>query len=152
MTTPRTEEPHPEHKRLDELQTQELVEILIGDQGRAASAVQAAAAQIGAAVQAAVGRLEKGGRLVYVGAGTSGRLGLLDSVELHPTFSWPLDRTLALLAGGPDAAHGAIEGAEDDSAKGAADVRAARVGAQDVVVLLAASGSTPYVIGALHAA
>ena len=152
MTTPRTEEPHPEHPRLDELSTQELVEILIRDQGRAASAVQAAATPLGIAVGEAVSRLERGGRLIYVGAGTSGRLGLLDSVELHPTFSWPSERTIALLAGGPDAVHGAIEGAEDDREQGARDIRSAHVGAQDVVVLIAASGSTPYVIGALHAA
>jgi N-acetylmuramic acid 6-phosphate etherase len=152
MKTPRTEEPHPEHQRLDELQTQELIEILVADQGRAASAVQAASLQIGAAVGAAVARLERGGRLIYAGAGTSGRLGLLDSVELLPTFSWPTERAVALLAGGPQAAHGAIEGAEDDRAGGAADMRAAGVAAQDVVVLLATSGSTPYVMGALDAA
>src|SRR5436190_11268400 len=128
MSTPRTEQPHPEHKRLDELQAQELVDILIADQARAAPAVHAAATQIVAAVLGAVARLEKGGRMIYVGAGTSGRLGLLDSVELHPTFSWPLDRAVALLAGGPDAAHGAVEGAEDDRGKGGSDVRAAHVG------------------------
>jgi N-acetylmuramic acid 6-phosphate etherase len=149
---PRTEDPHPDHPRLDELDTQELVEILVADQGRAAGAVHAAAAQICAAVGAAVTRLESGGRLLYVGAGTSGRLGLLDSVELHPTFSWPRERTLALLAGGPEAVHGAIEGAEDDRKQAEADVRAANVGSKDVVVLIAASGSTPYVISAMHAA
>jgi N-acetylmuramic acid 6-phosphate etherase len=152
MRTLRTEDPHPEHPRLDEYTTQELVEILIADQARAATAVQAAAPEIAAAVEAAAGRLEQGGRLIYVGAGTSGRLGLLDSVELHPTFSWPRERTLALIAGGRDAAHGAIEGAEDDRERGASEIRAIRVEARDVVVLLAASGSTPYVIGALHAA
>jgi len=152
MSIPRTEEPHPDHKRLDELATQELVEILIADQGRAAVAVQAAAARIGEAVRAAVPRLEAGGRLIYVGAGTSGRLGLLDSVELNPTFSWPRERALALLAGGGDAVYKAVEGAEDDRERGAADVRSANVGGLDVVVLIAASGSTPYVMGALHAA
>jgi N-acetylmuramic acid 6-phosphate etherase len=152
MTTLRTEQPHPEHARLDELSTHDLVDTLLTDQGRAASAVHAAAEQICAAVSAAVARLEKGGKLVYVGAGTSGRLGLLDSVELHPTFSWPRERVAAILAGGPGAAHGSIEGAEDDRGQAAADLRAARIGAQDVVVLLAASGSTPYVMSALHAA
>ena len=152
MTTPRTEEPNPDHPRLDELPTPELVEVLVRDQGRAAGAVQAAAAQICGAVSAAVARLERGGRLVYVGAGTSGRLGLLDSVELHPTFSWPSDRVVALLAGGRDAVHGAIEGAEDDREQGGADMRAAAISAQDVAVFVAASGTTPYVIGALHAA
>jgi N-acetylmuramic acid 6-phosphate etherase len=152
MTTPKTEEPHPEHPRLDEYETPELVGILVADQGRAAAAVAAAAGRIATAVTAAVARLQRGGRLVYVGAGTSGRIGLLDSAELHPTFSWPRENAVALLAGGPDAMQGAIEGAEDNRHQGAADIRRVRVGAHDVVVLLAASGATPYVLGALHAA
>ena len=152
MSRQKTEEPHPEHPSLDEYATPELVAILIADQARAADAVQAAAAQIAAAVTAAVPRLERGGRLIYVGAGTSGRLGLLDSVELNPTFSWPGERSVALLAGGPEAIRGAIEGAEDNRNQGAADLQAARVGAKDVVILIAASGSTPYALGALQAA
>jgi N-acetylmuramic acid 6-phosphate etherase len=152
MTTQRTEDLHPDHHRLDELTTEEIVEILIADQGRAADAVQAAAARIGDAVRAAIPRLEAGGRLIYVGAGTSGRLGLLDSVELNPTFSWPRERAVAVLAGGREAVYRAIEGAEDDRERGAAELRAEQVGPQDVVVLVAASGSTPYVLGALQAA
>ena len=97
-------------------------------------------------------RMERRGRLVYVGAGTSGRLGLLDSVELYPTFSWAKSRAIALLAGGKQAVFEAIEGAEDNRDQGAADIRAASVDANDVVLLLAASGGTPYVLGALHAA
>jgi N-acetylmuramic acid 6-phosphate etherase len=96
--------------------------------------------------------MERGGRLVYVGAGTSGRLGVLDSVELYPTFSWPHDRAVALLAGGTDAMFVAVEGAEDDVDQGAADIRNANVGPDDVVLALAASGATPYVLGALRAA
>jgi len=114
--------------------------------------VRDAAASITAAVTAAVPRMHAGGRLVYVGAGTSGRLGLLDSVELRPTFSWPQDRAIALLAGGREAVYQAIEGAEDDPGLGAADIAAAAVGPNDVVLLIAASGSTPYVQGALAAA
>lgn len=152
MHTPRTESPHPDHPRLDEYSTRALVDAFIDDQANAAGAVRAAAAQIAAAVTAAVARLENRGRLVYVGAGTSGRLGLLDSVELHPTFSWPHDRTVTLLAGGPQAVYQAVEGAEDDRQQGAADLRAAGIGPSDVVLLLAASGATPYVLGALHAA
>jgi N-acetylmuramic acid 6-phosphate etherase len=87
-----------------------------------------------------------------VGAGTSGRLGLLDSVELNPTFSWPPERAVALMAGGRTALVAAVEGAEDDVDQGAADVRLAQVDARDVVLLIAASGSTPYVLGALEAA
>lgn len=148
----KTENPSLAHTRLDEYSTPDLVDAFIGDQDTAVSAVRAAAAQIAAAVTAAVPRIEAGGRLVYVGAGTSGRLGLLDSVELYPTFSWPRNRAIALLAGGREAVYQAIEGAEDSAEQGAADIAAARVGTQDVVLLLAASGTTPYVLGALGAA
>lgn len=152
MTNKKTELPHPEHPRLDEYDTPDLVAALIDDQAIAAQAVREAAAPLAAAVAGAVPRLEAGGRLVYVGAGTSGRLGLLDSVELHPTFSWPPERAVAVLAGGPGAIHRAIEGAEDDDARGAADLRDIGIARDDVVLLLAASGSTPYVMGALGAA
>lgn len=149
MTTLRTEMPHPEHDRLDEYGTHELVEAFVHDQGLAAVAVRAAASSIARAVEAAVPRLEAGGRLVYVGAGTSGRLGLLDSVELHPTFSWPRERAIALLAGGPSAIHVAVEGAEDDRGQGERDFAALAPTPNDVAILIAASGGTPFVMGAL---
>ena len=152
MTTLRTETPHPEHDRLDEYATHDLVEAFVHDQGLAAAAVRAAASDIARAVEAAVPRLQAGGRLVYVGAGTSGRLGLLDSVELHPTFSWPRERAVALLAGGPSAIHVAVEGAEDDLEQGARDLVGLEPATNDVVILIAASGGTPYVLGALAAA
>ena len=148
----KTEQPSATHARLDEYATEDLVAALIEDQSRAFAAVRDAAASITAAVTAAVPRMHAGGRLVYVGAGTSGRLGLLDSVELRPTFSWPRERAIALLAGGREAVYQAIEGAEDDPGLGAADIAAAAVGPNDVVLLIAASGSTPYVQGALAAA
>ena len=91
----KTEQPHPDHPRLDSYDTATLVHTLVADQAHAALAVQAAAAQLVLAVEAAVPRLQAGGRIVYVGAGTSGRLGLLDSVELQPTFSWPRQRSVA---------------------------------------------------------
>jgi len=152
MTTLRTETPHPEHDRLDQYATHDLVEAFVHDQGLAAVAVRAAASDIARAVEAAVPRLEAGGRLVYVGAGTSGRLGLLDSVELHPTFSWPRERAVAILAGGPSAIHAAVEGAEDDREQGGRDLDAIQIAANDVVILIAASGGTPYVLGALSRA
>jgi N-acetylmuramic acid 6-phosphate etherase len=96
--------------------------------------------------------MRAGGKLVYVGAGTSGRLGLLDCVELLPTFSWPEGRAVAVLAGGSDAVFKAIEGLEDGREQGAADCVTAGVGAADVVLLISASGTTPYVRGALAAA
>ena len=147
-----TETPSLEHTRLDEYDIADLVSAFAGDQHAAVAAVRAAAPQIAAAVAATVPRLEAGGRLIYVGAGTSGRLGLLDSVELYPTFSWPRERVVALLAGGREAVYQAIEGAEDNLEQGAADIRAADVGVTDVVLLLAAAGTTPYVLGALRAA
>ena len=148
----KTETPDARHADLDQYPTAELVAALVDGQYDAVHAVRAAAPSIAAAVAAALPRIEAGGRLIYVGAGTSGRLGVLDSVELYPTFSWPHERAVALLAGGPDAMFLAVEGAEDDSAQGAADLRAMHPAPNDVVLLLAASGATPYVLGALRAA
>lgn len=148
----RTESPSEDHPDLDLYPTQDLLLTLVDDQQRAAQAVREATPMLALALEAAVPRIAAGGRLVYVGAGTSGRLGLLDSVELSPTFSWPHDRALALLAGGRPAVFEAVEGAEDDEAQGAVDVRLAQVGEDDVVLLVAASGHTPYVLGALQAA
>lgn len=148
----KTETPSLQHQNLDEYSVNDLVNAFADDQLDAVSAVRAASASIATAVDAAMPRMERRGRLVYVGAGTSGRLGLLDSVELYPTFSWAKSRAIALLAGGKRAVFEAIEGAEDNREQGAADIRAASVDANDVVILLAASGGTPYVLGALHAA
>jgi N-acetylmuramic acid 6-phosphate etherase len=152
MTMLKTETPSRQHAQLDQYPDTELVSAFIDDQFNAVRAVQAAAPTIAAAVAASVPRMQAGGRLIYAGAGTSGRLGVLDSVELNPTFSWPNERALALLAGGNGAMFQAVEGAEDDRAQGAADLLALAPGPNDVVFLLAASGGTPYVLGALHAA
>jgi N-acetylmuramic acid 6-phosphate etherase len=148
----KTETPAPEHAQLDQYPTTELVNALVNDQLNAVNAVLAAGPRLAAAVTAALPRIEAGGRLIYVGAGTSGRLGVLDSVELYPTFSWPHERAVALLAGGSDAMFVAVEGAEDDLNQGATDLRAVNAGPNDVVLLVAASGGTPYVLGALRAA
>ena len=152
MAMLKTESPSLQHTHLDEYEITELVSAFADDQQTAVDAVRAAAAEIARAVAAAVPRLEAGGRLIYVGAGTSGRLGLLDSVELYPTFSWPRERAVALLAGGREAVYQAVEGAEDQQDQGAADIRASGVEADDVVLLLAAAGTTPYVLGAMAAA
>jgi len=152
MKTLRTEEPHPDHPGLDRYDTATLVDAFVADQAQAALAVRAAGAQLALAVDAAVPRLRAGGRIVYVGAGTSGRLGMLDAVELLPTFSWPRDRAPALLAGGEGAMFLAVEGAEDSREQGAADLLALQPTAHDVVLLLAASGGTPYAVGAAVAA
>ena len=148
----KTETPSLAHTDLDIYPASELVKVLVDDQLNAVNAVTAASNQLAAAVTAAAPRLEAGGRLIYVGAGTSGRLGLLDSVELYPTFSWPRDRAIALLAGGNEAIFQAIEGAEDNREQGAADLIANEVARNDVVIVLAASGTTPYALGALAAA
>jgi N-acetylmuramic acid 6-phosphate etherase len=148
----KTESPSLDHPRLDAYEIIDLVNALADDQRDAVNAVRAATREIAAAVAAAVPRLEAGGRLIYVGAGTSGRLGLLDSVELYPTFSWPRERAIALLAGGRQAVYQAVEGAEDNLEQGATDVHATGTGPEDVVLLLAAAGTTPYVLGALRAA
>jgi N-acetylmuramic acid 6-phosphate etherase len=149
---PRTEQPHPAHPALGGYDTPALLQAFISDQAEAALAVQAAAPALAQAVDAAVPRLRAGGRIVYGGAGTSGRLGVLDAVELWPTFSWPRERAPALLAGGERAMFVAVEGAEDDTAQGAADLMALAPTPNDVVLLLAASGSTPYALGAAQAA
>ena len=148
----KTETPSSAHPDLDLYALPELIASLIEDQTDAVNAVRLAAPQLTRAVAAALPRIQAGGRLIYVGAGTSGRLGVLDSVELHPTFSWPRDRAVALLAGGPSAMFVAVEGAEDDETQGGLDLRALHPDQQDVVLLLAASGATPYVLGALREA
>lgn len=148
----KTETPSTAHTSLDAYAIPQLVATFVNDQMDAVLAVKDAIAQIAAAVEAAVPRLEAGGRLIYVGAGTSGRLALLDSVELYPTFSWPKERAVALLAGGNQAVFEAMEGAEDNLEQGTADMQATKAGATDVVLLLASSGTTPYVLGALRAA
>ena len=147
-----TETPSQAHAALDQYPTGELVNVFVDDQFQAVEAVRKAAPRIAAAVTAALPRMEAGGRLIYVGAGTSGRLGVLDSVELYPTFSWPHGRAVALLAGGSDAMFVAVEGAEDDAEQGGADLEGVNVGPDDVVLAIAASGGTPYVLGAIRAA
>ena len=146
-----TETPSASHTELDTYATPDVVAALVEDQINAVNAVRAAGLAIAQAVDAALPRMLQGGRLVYVGAGTSGRLGVLDSVELYPTFSWPRERALGLIAGGAGAMFVAVEGAEDDAGQGAKELCALNVGVQDVLLLLAASGSTPYVLGAMQA-
>ncbi len=145
-----TERPSLEHTSLDEYDVERLVSVLIDDQANAAVAVRRAHKDIARAVDAAVPRIEAGGRLIYAGAGTSGRLGLLDSVELYPTFAWPAERSLALLAGGAGAVYRAVEGAEDNASQGAADMTRLLVNRNDVAIMVAASGTTPYVLGAME--
>ena len=110
-------------------------------------AVAAESDAIARAIEWAADRFRRGGRLVYVGAGTSGRLGVLDAAECPPTFSTPPEMVIGLIAGGPTALTRAVEGAEDDPDRGAADIDALDIGPDDLVVGIATSGRTPYVLG-----
>ncbi|TQL67995.1 N-acetylmuramic acid 6-phosphate etherase [Nocardioides albertanoniae] len=137
---------------IDELSVTDLVALMNARDATIADAVRPALPVISAAVTAATERMREGGRLVYVGAGTSGRLGVLDASEVPPTFGVE-DVVVGVIAGGPRALVDAVEGAEDDTAAGAADLAALGVGRLDTVVGIASSGRTPYVLGALeHAA
>jgi N-acetylmuramic acid 6-phosphate etherase len=118
----------------------------------AVAAVRAALPAISAAADAAVEKLRNGGRLVYVGAGTSGRIGVQDGAELPPTFNWPDDKVVFLMAGGEEALLKAVENAEDSVEDGVARIRHAEVGADDVVIGVAASGTTPFTVAALKEA
>lgn len=142
-----TEQRRPGLHDLDQRPTIDLVAVMAGDQIDVARAVTAAADQIAAAVDAIVPKLHAGGRLIYVGAGTAGRLGLLDAVECPPTFN--TDQVVGVLAGGDGASTVSAEAVEDDVAAGSRDLARIAVGAADAVVGIAASGRTPYTLGAV---
>lgn len=145
-----SESRNPETMDLDSLSTTELVECFNRQDAQVADAVRATLPDVAKAVDAAAGALRAGGRIIYMGAGTSGRLGVLDASECPPTFGVPHGKVIGLIAGGPGALLKAVEGAEDDPALGKADLQNLSVTAQDLVVGLAASGRTPYVIGGLE--
>src|SRR5581483_9051007 len=148
-----TEQVRPELADLDLRPTQELVRLMASEEAAVAAAVRRAAPAIAPAIDAVVARLtdRPDGRIVYVGAGTAGRMGVLDAAECGPTFN-AADKVVALMAGGAGALTTPKEGAEDDAAAGAAELRALGVGPSDAVVGISASGRTPYVLGALSAA
>jgi N-acetylmuramic acid 6-phosphate etherase len=149
---PVTEQREALHADIDLLSTIELVELVNDEDARVAPAVREAAPALAVAIEAIVERVAGGGRLIYVGAGTSGRLALVDAAECGPTFGIADGRILAIVAGGANAHAVAQEAAEDDGLEGAKDIAAARVGPTDAVVALSASGSTPYALGAARAA
>lgn len=134
---------------LDLLPTPDLLALLLDHNAQAVAAVGRAMSEIAAAIEAIVPRIRDGGRLHYAGAGTSGRLALLDAAECPPTFGVSPDLVQAHLAGGPDAFVRPLEDAEDDREAGARAIASASVGPGDVVAGVAASGSTPFVLGAL---
>ncbi|MEO7586957.1 MAG: N-acetylmuramic acid 6-phosphate etherase [Arachnia sp.] len=135
---------------LDQLDVAQLARVMNDADRGVPEAVERALPQIVPAIEAIAGRFAAGGRIIYVGAGTSGRLGVLDASECPPTFNTRPDQVLGLIAGGDVALRSAMEGAEDDAEQGAADVAAVDVGERDAVVGIASSGRTPYVIGALR--
>lgn len=147
-----TEAISPRYRGLDGWDDQAILDTLLEGQLAAVAAVRPALAALGAAATAAVARLRRGGRLCYAGAGTSGRLAVLDGVELTPTFGWPQDRLGWLIAGGKSALTTSVEGAEDNELAAARAVATAGLDAADVLVGVAASGRTPYTRGALDAA
>lgn len=147
-----TEARDPAGSDLDLRPTRELVRLMNEQDATVAAAVAAAAPALAEAIDAIAARLRGGGRLVYAGAGTSGRLAALDAAECETTFSTAPGQVVALLAGGPTATPAEQEAAEDDEAAGADAVRSLDVGASDAVVGVSASGRTPYVLGALAAA
>ncbi|MGO2466732.1 MAG: N-acetylmuramic acid 6-phosphate etherase [Serratia proteamaculans] len=135
---------------LDEMSTLEMVSCFNREDRKVPEAIEKVLPAIAQAVDLAAAALRAGGRLIYLGAGTSGRLGVLDASECPPTFGVPHGMVIGLIAGGPGALLKAVEGAEDDAALGEADLVALNLTATDMVVGLAASGRTPYVIGALR--
>jgi len=141
---------NPDTLDLDNLSTLEMVTKFNQQDATVATAVSLTLPQVAAAVDAAAAALAAGGRLIYMGAGTSGRLGVLDASECPPTFGVPHGVVVGLIAGGPGALLKAVEGAEDDEQLGVSDLQALDLTANDMVVGLAASGRTPYVIGALR--
>jgi len=147
-----TEQIRPELADLDLLSVEELVSLMCADVQRVLDALGPAEAAIARTVEGVVAALERGGRLIYVGAGTAGRLGMLDAAEAGPTFNVPRGQVIAMLAGGAGALDVPIENAEDDHEGGAAALSALAVGEADVVVGISASGRTPYVLGAVGAA
>ena len=147
-----TETINPRTREIDRATTLEMVRLIAEEDARVAPAVAAEAENIARAIDAIAERLQRGGRLIYLGAGTSGRLGVLDAAEIPPTFGVPPGRVMAIIAGGARAITESIEGAEDDADAGAREIARVNVAAGDAVVGIAASGGTPYVIGGMKEA
>lgn len=136
-------------QQLDQLNSLQLVQLINQADQHIAGNIIPALPQVAQAVDHIVSAFAAGGRLIYLGAGTSGRLGILDAVECPPTYSVPDTQVVGLIAGGASAIYKAVEGAEDDPALGAADLKRINFSSTDLLVGIAASGRTPYVLGAL---
>jgi len=145
-----TEQRNNNTQNIDMLSTLEVVQLINSEDKKVAESIEAVLPAVAEAIDAIYLKLKDGGRLIYAGAGTSGRLGLLDAVECPPTFSVDYELVKALLAGGPEAFIKAKEGAEDSAALGASDLKDINFSEKDALVGIAASGRTPYVIGAME--
>ncbi|MBB6415246.1 N-acetylmuramic acid 6-phosphate etherase [Streptomyces sp. AK010] len=145
-----TEAFRPELADIDRLPTLDIARLMNGEDATVAGAVAARLPQIAAAIDAVAERMTRGGRLVYAGAGTAGRLGILDASECPPTFNTDPSRVVGLIAGGPDAVVTSVEGAEDSRDLARADLDALAPAPDDTVVGISASGRTPYAIGAVE--
>ena len=145
-----TEQRNPNTMNIDSLSTHEMIRLINREDHRVAEAVSQVTEEIAKAVDVIADRLSKGGRLIYCGAGTSGRLGILDAVECPPTYSTEPEMVQGLIAGGYPAIFKAVEGAEDSKELGVEDMKGIRFTAGDVLVGVAASGRTPYVLGCME--
>ncbi|EMW6249362.1 N-acetylmuramic acid 6-phosphate etherase [Enterococcus faecalis] len=137
-------------KKIDQVSTLEMVTLINQEDQKVAQAIEKVLPQIATAIDAAAERFKKGGRLIYCGAGTSGRLGALDAIELTPTYSMSPERAFGILAGGEKAMYQAIEGAEDSKELAIEDLTQHQLTARDVVIAIAASGRTPYAVSAIE--
>ena len=137
-------------KKIDQVSTLEMVTLINQEDQKVAQAIEKVLPQIAAAIDAAAERFKKGGRLIYCGAGTSGRLGALDAIELTPTYSVSPERAFGILAGGEKAMYQAIEGAEDSKELAIEDLTQHQLTARDVVIAIAASGRTPFAVSAIE--
>ena len=145
-----TEQRNPNTMNIDRLSTLDMVKLINQEDHRVAEAVAEVTDKIAEAIDVIADRLSKGGRLIYCGAGTSGRLGILDAVECPPTYSTEPEMVQALMAGGYPAIFKAVEGAEDSKELGVQDMKNINFAAGDVLVGIAASGRTPYVLGCME--
>jgi len=147
---PLTEQENPRTEKISSLSTADIVRLMNDEDARVPAAVREAVPQVAQAVDGIVDRMQHGGRLFYIGTGTSGRLGVLDASECPPTFGVSPDLVQAIIAGGYDACHRAVEASEDDAAAGARDLEQRGFAKADALVGIAASGRTPYTVGAVE--
>ena len=145
-----TEKRNENSMNIDQLSTLEMVSVINNEDKKIADAVEVELPNIAKAIDLATERFLKGGRLIYIGAGTSGRMGAIDAIELTPTYSIPPERAFGMLAGGVDAMFFAVEGAEDSKELARSDLKDVELTKADILIAIAASGRTPYAIAALE--